>query len=82
MVVRDGVHAVEVVEVVLVGRVVAVPRHHVERRVGQRRLEQVPAELVDDPEVGGLAVLEGRHGVQEVARVGQAVGTCAQDDMT
>ena len=63
----------EAAEVVLVGRVVAVPGDHVERRVGDLRHPQRTAPLHGQLR-GCVAILVGRDRGQEVARVGQAVG--------
>ena len=76
MVVADRADRVEALEVVLVRRVVAVPRDDVERRVADARGPQVADELGDELEVA-LAILVARDRRQEVARVGEAV---AADD--
>ncbi len=73
MVEADRIDRVEPPQIVLVGRVVAVPGDHVERRMVQSRRPQPALEFLD--QLGGaIDVLEGGHGRQEVARIGQAVG--------
>ena len=72
MVEADRVDRVEAREVVLVRRVVAVPRDDVERRVVDRRAPQPPAELRDQLE-RALGSLVRRDRRQEVARIGEAV---------
>ncbi len=73
MVEADRVDGIEARQVVLVGRVVAVPGHHVEWRVIEAGRPQLARELGDELELAGL-VLVARHRAQEVARIGQAVG--------
>ena len=67
------VDALEPVQVVLVGRVVAAPGHDVERRVVDLGLPQSAAELRHQTEVA-LAILERGDRRHEVARVGQPEG--------
>mmetsp|Transcript_38880 Transcript_38880/g.102753 ORF Transcript_38880/g.102753 Transcript_38880/m.102753 type:complete len:302 (+) Transcript_38880:636-1541(+) len=71
MVVRDRVQRHEQTHVVLVRHEVAVPRHHVKRRVSQGRLVQTAHELGYQLEVAVL-LLKARIRRQEVARVRQA----------
>ena len=75
MVVGDCIQGAEVRQVVLVGRIVAVPGHHIEGREGLAGLEQPAVELVQDL-VGGLAVLESGYGSLEVPGIGEAIRTC------
>ncbi|OSS43384.1 hypothetical protein B5807_12002 [Epicoccum nigrum] len=72
----DGPDVDELGQVVLVRHVVAVPRHHVEGRVLLPRREEAAPELVHHVPRLALAGcdLVARHGVEEVARVGQPVG--------
>ena len=60
-------------QVVLVGRVIAVPGHHVERAVTDMGLMELSAPL-DGHGRGRFAILEGCHRRLEVTRVGHAVG--------
>jgi hypothetical protein len=60
-------------QIVLPGRVVAVPGDDVERRVRDLGDVELAAPLDGDAR-GGVAVLERRDGGLEVARVGEAVG--------
>ena len=62
-------------QVVLVGRVVAVPGHDVEGREGLLRTEQPVVELAEDCE-GAAALLEAGDRGEEVPRVRQSVGAC------
>ncbi|MNM86767.1 hypothetical protein D3C81_989290 [compost metagenome] len=69
----DRADGVEAAQVVLVRRVVAVPGHHVQRRMADPGTPQVALELGHQLEIA-LAVFIAGHRRQEVARVGQAVG--------
>ena len=60
-------------EVVFVRRIIAVPRHDVERALTDRRLPQ-SAGILDRKLACDLPVFIGRVGRQEITRVGQAVG--------
>src|SRR5450830_1078938 len=51
MVIADRADGVEVTQIVLVRRVVTVPRHHVQRRMADLRLPQVAAEFGNQTEV-------------------------------
>ncbi len=76
MVELDRIDDHEVLQVVLVGRVVAVPGHHVEGTVPLHRLEQTALELVDHAVLDvDVDVLEPGRRRQKVARVRQTVGT-------
>ena len=73
MVEADGADRGEGAQIVFVGRVIAVPRHHVDRRMRQRGLEQRAAPF--HVQFGRrVLVLVGRDRRQEVARIGEAVG--------
>lgn len=74
MVHGDGAHVDELCQVVLVGDVVAVPRNDIKRGVVLRALEELSAELIDDFP-GGLFNFVLCDGVEEVAGVGEAVGS-------
>src|SRR6185437_16596480 len=69
---RNGIDAVEARKIVFVGRVFAVPRHHVKRRVIDLRLPQ-PAHELGDPAEIALAIFKRGSGSQKVARICQAV---------
>ena len=73
MVEQDRPHRRIGPQVVFVGAVVAVPRHHVQRAVSDPRLVELPAPL-DDHARRHLAILEGRDGAFEIARVCHAIG--------
>ena len=73
MIETHRVDAVEARQIVLVRRVVAVPRHHVERRVIDLRDPQLAEEFGDDAAVRST-IFERRHRREEVARIGQPVG--------
>lgn len=75
MVEADGVDAVEAGQVVLAGSVVAVPGDDVERRVVEVGDPEIAEELGDDLEGTVVAVVEGCVRSEEVARVGEAVGS-------
>ena len=79
MVEADRADRVEAREVVLVRRVVAVPRDDVERRVVDRGRPQVALELGHQLELA-FAVLEPRVRRQEVARIGEAVAADRRRD--
>src|SRR3546814_6384753 len=64
---------VEAAQVVLAGRVVAVPGYHVQRRMPDRRAPQVALELGDQLEVA-LGLLVRRIRGEEVSLIGKAVG--------
>ena len=73
MVEADGADRREGAQIVFVGRVIAVPRHHVDRRMRQRGLEQRAAPF--HVEFGRrVLVLIGRDRREEVARIGEAIG--------
>ncbi|KAG1391533.1 hypothetical protein G6F59_014867 [Rhizopus arrhizus] len=73
VVVTDRADGVEAAQIVAVRRVVAVPGHHVQRRMVDRCAPQAAFELGDQLEVT-VHVLECRMRGLEVAWVGQAVG--------
>ena len=73
MIEAHRVDAVEARQIVLVRRVVAVPRHHVERRVIDLGDPQLAEEFGDDAAIG-IEIFERRDGRQKIARVGEAVG--------
>lgn len=75
MIESDAVDGVESIEIVLVRRVVSVPRDHVERRVILFANKERANELGHDCEVDVLSVFESSHGVQKVTWVCEAVGT-------
>ena len=75
MIKRDGVDGAEVLEVVLVGHVVAVPGDDIEGRVILVGDEEMTLILGNDPEVGNVAVFVPSDGSEEVARVSKSVGT-------
>jgi hypothetical protein len=72
---RDGVDDAEVLEVVLVGHVVAVPGDDIEGRVILVGDEEMTLILGNDPEVGNVAVLVPSDGSEEVTGIGQSIGT-------
>ena len=73
MVEADGADRREGAQIVFVRRVIAVPGHHVDRRMRQRRLEQRAAPF--HVELGRrVLVLIGRDRREEVARIGEAIG--------
>src|SRR5438270_238770 len=59
MIERDGVDDVELPQVVFVRRVVAVPRHDVERRMIEARRPELAAELRDQLEVAFAILIRG-----------------------
>src|SRR5579875_2816730 len=72
-VVADRADGGEAAQIVAVGGVAAVPRHHVERRMVDRRRPQGALELRDQLEFAfDVLVRRGRR--LEVARIGEAVG--------
>ena len=73
MVEQDRADRAVVLQVVLAGRVVAVPGDHIERAVPDRGAVELAAPLHGDRR-RHLAVLERRHRGLEVAAVGHAVG--------
>src|SRR4249919_647416 len=73
MVEADRADRVEVAQVVLVRRVVAVPPDDVERRMADRRTPQVALELGNQFELA-FRFLVRRVRREEVSRVGQAIG--------
>ena len=73
MVVEDRPHGRVAAQIVLVGRVVAVPGDDIERRVRELGDPERPAPL-DVHARGRVAVLVGGHGRQEIALVRHAVG--------
>ncbi len=75
MIKRDGIDDAEVLEVVLVGHVVAVPGDDIEGRVILMGDEEMALILGNDPEVGNVAVLVPSDGSEEVTGIGQSVGT-------
>ena len=73
MVEADGADRREGAQIVFVGRVIAVPGHHVDRRMRQRGLEQRTAPFHE--QFGRrVLVLIGRDRGEEVARIGEAIG--------
>ncbi len=76
MVKRDSVDGAELGQVVLVGRVVAVPGRHVEGGEGLHRLKYSPAQLVHHHKVH-LPVLVPGHRRLKIPRRRQSVGACA-----
>lgn len=79
MVERNGAHCVEVVQIVLEGIVVTVPRHHVERGVVLGVAKELAVELRDDFPLqswidDAVVFLVCSLGCQEVALVCETVG--------
>ena len=73
MIETDGADRREGAQIVFIRRVVAVPGHHVDRRMRQRGLEQRAAPFHE--QLGRrVLVLIGRDRRQEVARIGEAIG--------
>ncbi len=70
----DGVDAVEAGEVVLEGRVVAVPGDDVEGGVLEVGRPEIALEFGDDLERGVIAIVVGGVWSEEVAAVGETVG--------
>ncbi len=75
MVKADGVDAVEAGKVVFAGGVVAVPGDDVEGGVIEVGGPEIAEELGDDLEGAAVAVFEGGVRGEEVAGVGEAVGS-------
>lgn len=72
----DSVDGAELGEIVLAGRVVAVPGRHVEGREGLHRLKHAPAQLVHHHKVNLPVLVPGLRRL-EVPRRCQAIGACA-----
>ena len=72
MIEGDGAHGREVAQIVLVGRVVAVPGHHVERRVADLGDVELAAPLDGEARLL-LPILERRPRCLDVAGVGKAI---------
>ncbi len=73
MVEADGADRREGAQIVFVGRVIAVPGHHVDRRMRQLGLEQRAAPF--HVQFGRrVLVLIGRDRREEIARIGKAIG--------
>ena len=72
MIERNRVDAVEERQIVLVGRVVAVPCHDIERRVIDDGRPQPAQKFRGDVELA-FAIFKRRYGRLEVARIGQAI---------
>ncbi|MNN27620.1 hypothetical protein D3C81_1411610 [compost metagenome] len=72
VVVADRTNRIEVAQVVTVRRVVAVPAHHIQRRVVDVRTPQPAVELGDQLELAFQVFVSG-HRRFKIARVGQAV---------
>ena len=75
MVEADRADGVEAAQVVLVGRVVAVPGDHVERGVIERRRPQIGRRTSPRSSNVAVAVLVAGDRGEEVARIGEPVGT-------
>ncbi len=75
MVEADGVDAVEVGEIVFAGGVVAVPGDDVEGRVVEVGGPEIAEEFCDDLEGSAIAIVKGGVRGEEVAGVGEAVGS-------
>ncbi len=75
MIKRDGVDDTEVLEVVLVRHVVAVPGDDIEGRVILVSDEEMALILGNDFEVGNVAVFVPSNGSEEVTGIGQSIGT-------
>ena len=69
----DRVDHHEVVQVILEGRIVAVPGHHVEARMILDRLEQCALELVHYFELNVLTVFVPGRRSEKVSRISQAI---------
>ena len=76
MIEGDCVNDAEVLQVVLVGDVVSVPGNNVEGRVVLVSNEQVALVLRDDLEIRNIPVFVAGNRNEEVAGVGQSIGTC------
>src|ERR1700692_4124648 len=74
MIERNGVDAIEKAQVVLIGRVISVPRNNVQRRVIDRGRPELTHKLRGDVKVA-LTIFVCRYRCFEVARVRQAIGT-------
>lgn len=74
VVVADGIDGVEVLEVVFVGGIIAVPGHHIEGGEGHGGLKQ-HASILIDRRMRHLHILIGRYRIQEIFGVRQAIGT-------
>ena len=73
MVVADRADGVEAAQIVFVGRIVAVPGHHIERRVVDLGGPEMTAQLGHQLEIA-FQVFIGGHRRLEITRVGQTVG--------
>ena len=73
MIEADGVDAIEICHVVLVGRVVAMPADHVERRVIDPRGPQLALKLAQALKLA-VHILKGGDRGKKITRVGQPVG--------
>ena len=69
------VHGAELAEVILVGRVVAVPRHYIERREGLGSREELALILLHDQVVTAFVLIPG-HWRLKVARICQPIAAC------
>ncbi len=72
MVKADGAYGIESTQVVLVRCVIAVPRHHVERRVVDGSTPQVAVQLCDQLEITLFILVPGVRR-EEVSRVRKTV---------
>ena len=75
MVEGDGVDGAELGQVVLVGRIVAVPGDHVERRERLHRLKHAPSQLVHHHKLH-LPVLIPGYRRLKIPGCCQSIGTC------
>src|SRR3954469_2597939 len=73
MIEGDRAYRREATQVVFIRVVVTVPRHHIERRMRQRGLEQFTAPF-DEQRVGGVLVLVRRNRREEIAWIGETIG--------
>ncbi len=73
MVEADRADGIETPKIVAIGRVVAVPGDHIERRVIDRCPPQRPLELGDQLELPFAVLVACLRGF-EVARIGEAIG--------
>jgi len=72
----DGVDDTVVLQIVLVGDVVAVPGHHVKGRVILMSHEQMSLVFGDNLEVWNIPVFVASHRNLEVPGIGQTIGSC------
>ena len=67
-------HRVEAAQIIFIRRMIAVPRHHIERGVVDLRGPQTPEEFGDES-VWRIDILEARVGRQKISRVREAIRT-------